>query len=191
MAAGEEEPAIQEQVEYEAASYTRFKESQANRKAKLQTVIEDELAAPGQIDAMMMTPSPGGASSSTGIVPVRVQELEERTSSNLRGSRHRRTDSVDSTTSTVATVSDAKQQYSDDVNTLVQVATQLKIILNQRAGVGDVALAGEITTLVLQITTLRANGRYKKQGIGRSLYINAKKRLLDIVEEQTPPPPPL
>ena len=128
----------------------------------------------------MMSSSFAAASSSgydagpfTGAVPAIVQEFEDLTTSNLRGSRHRRMHSVDSTTSTVASVADAIQQESDDVRTVVQIATQLKFILSQRKGEGDVELAGVITTLILQLTTLKANGRYGKAGLGQHLYTNA------------------
>ena len=191
MAAGEEEPDIQEQVDEGAASQARDKEQQAKNRARLVSINENEPATPGQIDDMMSS-SFAAASSGydagpfTGAVPAIVQEFEDLTTSNLRGSRHRRMHSVDSTTSTVASVADAIQQESDDVRTVVQIATQLKFILSQRKGEGDVELAGVITTLILQLTTLKANGRYEKAGLGQHLYTNAQQRLVDIMEAEGP-----
>ena len=69
---------------------------------------------------------------------------------------------------------------------MVQIATQLKFILYQSNGVGDAELAGELTTLVLQVTTLKANGRLNQPGVGQHLYVNAKQRLLDIVTAPRP-----
>ena len=82
----------------------------------MESISEEELATAGQIDDIMASISGGASSSgyavgpSTGIVPAGVQEFEAPTTTHLRGSRHRRTHSVDSTISTVASVADAIQQ---------------------------------------------------------------------------------
>ena len=110
MAAGEEEPAIQEQVDERAASYERYKQREASY---------EELAAPGQIDAMMAASSAAAsasgydAASSTAIAPVRArtQAFEEPATSNLRGTSrvvgHRRSDSAASTASAASAASAA------------------------------------------------------------------------------------
>ena len=117
MAAGEEEPTAQAQVDDRAASYERYKDQERAKRARMASISEEDLATPGQIDDMMAA-SPGGASSTgydagspTAIVPVgvRKQECEEPPSGNLRGTPrlvgHRKTDSSTSTAASASAAS--------------------------------------------------------------------------------------
>ena len=63
MAVGEEEPASQEQVDEGAASYARYRERTANKRARLVSISEDKLAKPGQIDDMMASSFAAASSS--------------------------------------------------------------------------------------------------------------------------------
>ena len=190
MAAGEEEPAIQEQVDERAARYERYKEQQAKKRARLVSISEEELATPGQIDDMMASSSAAASSSgydagsSTAIVPVsaRTQAFEEQIQGNLRGSRwegpeppwgrgrikepirwtwagqHRRSDSAASTESAASAASAASTattvaippqiQQQMDIDTLVHISKQLRVLLNQRNTDDDAQLAMEIMTNV-------------------------------------------
>ena len=63
MTAGEEQPAVQEQVDEGAASYARYRERTANKRARLVSISEDKLAKPGQIDDMMASSFAAASSS--------------------------------------------------------------------------------------------------------------------------------
>ena len=67
-----------------------------------------------------------------------------------------------------------------------KLLTKLKFRLTQSNAEGDAEIAGDITTFLSQITTFKANGRFKKPGTGHKLYANAKQRLLDIVTAPRP-----
>jgi hypothetical protein len=61
-----------------AATYDQHKDRESTRKPKLQSIVEDELAEPGQIDTMM------SSSSASAIQPI-IQAYEKQTTQNLRG----------------------------------------------------------------------------------------------------------
>ena len=69
---------IQEQADDRAESFKRWEDRESRRKAKLQTIVEDELAEPGQIDAMM------SSSSAPAITPI-LQAYAEQATHHLRG----------------------------------------------------------------------------------------------------------
>ena len=72
------ETAIQEQADDRAESLKRREERERQRKAKLQTIAEEQLAEPTQIGDMM--PS----SSASAIQPI-IQSYETQTTQNLIG----------------------------------------------------------------------------------------------------------
>jgi hypothetical protein len=61
-----------------AATYDQNKDRESKRKAKLQSIVEEELAEPGQTDIMM------SSSSASAIQPI-VQAYVVQTTHNLRG----------------------------------------------------------------------------------------------------------
>ena len=177
VAAGEEIPAIQEQVDERAASYERFKWQSATKRARLVSISEEELASQGQIDDMMALGSAAAslsgydAGSSTTIVPVRVrtQEFEELTSSNLRGTPqvvgHRRTDSstltasaasAASAVSTATTVAIPKQptKTSPNMYGLIEVAKERRRVWNRSDEDDKVQLSMGISNLMYQLGVL-------------------------------------
>ena len=177
----------------------RYKERERKRKAKLQTVVEEEIAEPGHIDVMMSSSS--AAANSSGIIPVRArtQAFEELTSSNLRGSigrvvGHRRTASAasaasaapaDSTTSTVATVSDlvpAHIQQSMDIDTLIEAGRHRKAELRKRDTVEHQQLAMKMTSILLGIEKLRSGGTAFRTLQAGTMYRTLKLRLIPILE---------
>jgi hypothetical protein len=72
------EEAIQQQMDDRAATYDQHRERESKRKYRLQSIVEDELEEPGQIDNMM------SSSSASAVQPI-VQAYEEQTTQNLRG----------------------------------------------------------------------------------------------------------
>ena len=202
MADGEEETNLQEQ-EGEARSMTSWKRGMLQRKrARLQTVAEDALAVPDQIDDMMRPSSAGAASSgdgsSTALVDVRAttQVFEDLTGHNLRGSLgrfgHRRTDSSGSTASAVSAASAASaastvamptqiKPKAIDIDTLIAICNERKTVLNQQNTVDDSQLAMEITTNIVSINRLRSNEKYRTNAGGKA-YVKAKKRLIEIMD---------
>ena len=204
MAAGEEETAVGGQVEVEAASYTRFKEQQAKKRARLAAISADDLATPEQLDDMMafgssaVSSSGYDAGSSTAIVPLRVrtQTVEEPPSGDLRGLPwrlgHRRTDSSTSTesvvsatsgVSTATTVATPKQpaKKPPDLNVLLEVAEGRRRDWNRSDSDDKVQLSMEISDLIYQIGVLTNSVEYHKPAVARA-YIKAKKRLIEIME---------
>ena len=69
---------IQEQADDRAESFKRWEDRESRRKAKLQTIVEDELAEPGQIDAMI-------SSSAAPAITAIIQAYAEQATQNLRG----------------------------------------------------------------------------------------------------------
>ena len=170
MAAGDEAVNTQDKVDENAVGYERFKGLRAKTRARLVSISEDELATPGQIDAMMALGSSAASSSgydagsSADIVPVRVrtQEFEALTISSVRGTPrvvgHSRTDSTASTASAASAVSTATTvaipphiRQQSDIDILVEVSKERQMILNQKNTVEDCQLAMEITALSLII----------------------------------------
>ena len=199
------EGALQEQVDDRVASYQKYKERSGKRKAKLQTVVEDELAAPSQTDYMMASSSAAASSSAsasafaaadsysgyindTDIAPIRprTQSYGEQTSRNLRGSAEvprwgglRRTQS---SASVALEVAPAPLQQSTDIDVLLEAARYRRSELTTRGTVADHQLVMEIKTLALGIEKLRSGGSESKTRDATKLYTTLKKRLIQILE---------
>ena len=198
---------IQQQVyegrEAAAASYTRHK----NKLRGLQTVVEEELAAPSQIGDMMTSSSAAASSSSasasasghisdTAIVPTgpRTQAYEAQTSSDLRGSidpprwGHRRTQSSASAGSAASTAASAIElipahiQQATGIDILLEAPKYRRTELARRGTVADHQLAMEMRTIALGIEKLRSGGSESKTREAVKLYTTLMQRLIGILE---------